>query len=544
MKDYLQKHTNPPVFFVSAFIVLAFVIWGIVAPAQLGAIASDINTWIAQTFGWWYMLVVTLFLIFVLVLMFSRWGHVKLGPDDSEPEWSTWSWFSMLFTAGMGIGLVFYGVAEPIFHFNSPPVGEGGTGQAALKAMGITLFHWGLHPWAVYIVIGLSLGYFCYRRDLPMRPASALYPLIGKGIYGPVGHAIDILAVFGTLFGLATSLGLGATQINAGLNEVFGISIGATSQVIIIGVITAVAVTSVMLGVDAGIRRLSVINLYLAILLAVFVFVVGPTTFILEFMVNSTGYYVQHLPERSFEMYSFSQAGSDWLKSWTLFYWGWWISWSPFVGMFIARVSRGRTIRQFIAGTLLAPVGASIVWFAIFGGSAIRMILDDSSNPLASAGTTDAMFILLNQLPILPILSTLTALLAILVVALFFATSSDSGSLVVDMLTNGGDPHPVWQQRLFWAVLEGVVAAVLLASGWAASGEASAALQPLQTAAVTTGLSFSLVMIFMAWGLTRGLMQERVPGHPGRKARFPYPSQPPREEEMRKGSRSTGSSRA
>lgn len=360
-----------------------------------------------------------------------------------------------------------------------------------------------------------------------MRPASALYPLIGKGIYGPVGNAIDILAVFGTLFGLATSLGLGATQINAGLNEVFGLSIGATSQVIIIGLITAVAVTSVMLGVDAGIRRLSVINMYLAILLAVFVFVVGPTVFILEFMVSSTGNYLQHLPETSFQMYSFSEAGSEWLASWTLFYWGWWISWSPFVGMFIARVSRGRTIRQFIAGTLLAPVGASVVWFAIFGGSAMKYLLDDPNNPLSNAGTTDAMFILMDQLPILSSLGTAASLLAIIVVALFFATSSDSGSLVVDMLTNGGDTNPIWQQRLFWAVLEGVIAAVLLAAGWAATGDATAALGPLQTAAVATGLPFSIVMIFMCWGLVRALSQERAPGVPGRKDRFPYPSQPP-----------------
>ena len=533
MLAYLKQHTNPPVFLISAAVILAFVTWGVLAPSQLGSIAGVVNSWITQKLGWWYMLSATLFLVFVIVLLCSRWGHIRLGPDDSRPEWSTMSWFAMLFTAGMGIGLVFYGVAEPIFHFNSPPVGEGGTGQAALRAMGITLFHWGLHPWAIYIVVGLSLGYFCFRKDLPMRPASALYPLIGKGIYGPVGNAIDILAVFGTLFGLATSLGLGATQINTGLNEVFGLPVNATSQVVIIGLITAVAVGSVMLGIDAGVRRLSVINLYLAMLLAVFVFVVGPTVFILEFMVSSTGYYLQHLPESSFQMYSFSQAGSDWLGNWTLFYWGWWISWSPFVGMFIARVSRGRTIRTFIGGTLLAPVGASVVWFAIFGGSAVRYILDDAENPLANAGTTDAMFTLMNQLPVWPVLGTVASLLAILVVALFFATSSDSGSLVVDMLTNGGDPHPIWQQRMFWAILEGVVAAVLLAAGWAAAGEASTALDPLQTAAVATGLPFSLVMVFMCWGLMRALINERAPGLPGRRDRYVYPSQPPAMDDKR-----------
>ncbi|SHF20439.1 choline/glycine/proline betaine transport protein [Modicisalibacter ilicicola DSM 19980] len=532
MRDYLKEHTNPPVFIISAVIILAFVAWGVALPSQLDKIAKMINGWITADFGWWYMLVTTLFLIFIIVVMFSSWGKIRLGPDDSRPDWSTLSWFAMLFTAGMGIGLVFFGVAEPIFHFNSPPVGEGGTSETALRAMGITLFHWGLHPWAVYIVMGLSLGYFCFRKNLPMRPAAALYPLIGKHIYGPIGNAIDILAVFGTLFGLATSLGFGATQINTGLNVLFGVSVGAIPQVVIIGLITAVAVTSVMLGIDAGIRRLSVINLFLAMILAAFVFFVGPTIFILEFMVSSTGYYLQHLPERSFQMYSFSEAGSDWLASWTLFYWGWWISWSPFVGMFIARVSRGRTIRQFIAGTLLAPVGASIAWFSIFGGSAIKAILDDPDNPLADAGTTDAMFTLMEQLPVLSILGTLGSLVAILVVTLFFATSSDSGSLVVDMLTNGGDPNPIWQQRMFWAVLEGVVAAVLLAAGWTAAGDAASALTPLQTAAVASGLPFSFVLLFMCWGLVRGLSQESALTESGRRLRkYPYPSQPPREDE-------------
>jgi len=527
MRDYLRRHTNLPVFLFSAILALAFVSWGVMAPSHLGTIASDINNWITQVFGWWYMLCASGFLVLVLILMCSRWGRIRLGPDDSRPEWSTLSWFSMLFTAGMGIGLVFFGVAEPVFHLNNPPVGEGGTSQAALKSMEITVFHWGLHPWAIYIVVGLSLGYFCFRRGLPMRPAAALYPLIGKHIYGPVGHLIDILAVFGTLFGLATSLGLGATQINAGLNDVFGMEIGATSQVIIIGLITAVAVTSVMLGLDAGIRRLSVLNMYLASLLAVFVFVVGPTIFILELMVNSTGNYLQHLPENSFQMYSFSPAGSEWLGNWTLFYWGWWISWSPFVGIFIARVSRGRTIRSFIGGTLMAPVGASIVWFAIFGGSALERILSDPDNPLMDAGTNNAMFILLSQLPVWPVLGTLASLLAILVVSLFFATSSDSGSLVVDMLTNGGDPHPRKAQRLFWAVLEGVIAAVLLAAGWAVAGDATAALNPLQTAAVAMGLPFSLALVLMSWGLIRGLSQEHAHS-PGRRDRYVYPS-PPRE---------------
>lgn len=507
-QGYFQRHTNPPVFFTSAFLILAFVLWGVLAPAQLGNVASAVNAWITEFFGWWYILSVTGFLVFVIILLLSPWARIRLGKDDERPEWPTWSWFSMLFTAGMGIGLVFYGVAEPIFHFTDPPVGEGGTQGAATTAMNLTFFHWGVHPWAIYIVLGLSLGYFAFRHDLPLRPASAFYPLIGEGIHGVVGHVIDVLAVFGTLFGLATSLGLGASQINAGLGQVFGITTGPTVQVLIIAVITAVAVGSVLAGLDAGIRRLSVLNMYLAILLAAFVFIVGPTLFILEFMVQSAGNYIQNLPSTSMQMFTFSDTGDQWFQSWTLFYWGWWISWSPFVGLFIARISRGRTIRQFILGTLFAPLGASIVWFSIFGGSAIHGILRQGSEALANAGTTDAMFVLMSHLQVAPALATVASLLAVVVVAIFFATSSDSGSLVIDILTNGGDPEPQWQQRLFWAVLEGVVAAILLVAGALGAGDA---LSALQTASVASGLPFSIVLVVMCWGLARGLREDTVP---------------------------------
>lgn len=502
VRSYVREHTNPPVFLVSAVMILAFVAWGVVAPGQLGSVADSVMGWISTYFGWWYVVSVTGFVVFVLVLLFSPYARLKLGKEDEEPSWSTWSWFSMLFTAGMGIGLVFYGVAEPISHFTSPPIGEAETPAAAFEAMSLTFFHWGLHPWAVYIVIGLSLGYFCFRHDLPLRPASAFYPLIGDRVYGWLGNTIDVLAVFGTLFGLATSLGLGATQINSGLSQLFGMPVNATSQVAIIAAVTAVAVTSVMLGVDAGIRRLSVINMYLAIGLAAAVFLAGPTVFILKFVVGSTGHYLQHLPETSLRLFTFSKEGSSWISSWTLFYWGWWIAWSPFVGMFIARVSRGRTIRQFIVGCLLAPTGASIVWFTIFGGTAVKRILENGggAQALKDAGTADALFVLLNQLALPgPLVWGLSAL-GILVVAIFFATSSDSGSFVVDMLTNGGDPHPIWQQRFFWAVLEGTVAAVLLVAGSMSGGDA---LTALQTASVTSGLPFSIVLAFMCWGTFR-----------------------------------------
>ena len=320
---------------------------------------------------------------------------------------------------------------------------------------------------------------------------------------------------FGTLFGLATSLGLGATQISAGLSQVFGLPDSPTTQVLIIAAVTSVAVTSVMLGLDHGVRRLSVVNMYLAMLLAAFVFVAGPTLFILEFMVDSTGYYIQHLPETSLRLFALSQEGSGWISDWTVFYWAWWIAWSPFVGLFIARISRGRTIRQFVTGCLLAPTGASIVWFTTFGGSALELLLGGSNQALSEAGTNDALFVLLNQLSLPgPVISVLS-LLAILVVAIFFATSSDSGSLVVDMLTNGGDPNPVAQQRLFWAILEGLIAAVLLVAGAAATGNA---LSALQTASLTSGLPFSIVLALMCVGLMRRLRQEPISRlAPGRK---------------------------
>lgn len=502
---YLNRHTNPPVFIISALIALCFVSWGAFAPAHLSSVMSPVMDFITTYFGWWFVLSVTGLVGFVVYLFFSQYGHVKIGSDDEEPEWGLWSWFSMLFTAGMGIGLVFFGVAEPIFHFNGPPIGTGGSVQAAYDAMGLTFFHWGLHPWAIYIVVGLSLGYFCFRHGLPLRPAAAFYPLIGERIYGWIGNTIDILAVFGTLFGLATSLGLGAIQINAGLESIFGVASSEVAQVIIIAVVTAIAVASVMLGLAGGIRRLSVVNMILAAILAAVVFVIGPTLFILEFFSESLGTYIQQLPSLSFQLFALSSEGSDWMSSWTLFYWAWWISWSPFVGMFLARISRGRTIREFILGTLLAPVGVSMAWFTIFGGSALHSIFQGTGAALEGAGTSDAMFILLEVLSGPGLFLTLLSLLAVLVVAIFFATSSDSGSLVVDMLTNGGDPNPIWQQRFFWAVLEGVIAAVLLIAGAAVAGDPLGA---LQTAAVAVGLPFSFVLVGMAWGLMRQLRQE------------------------------------
>lgn len=502
MRSYIREHTNPPVFIISAVMVVVFLLAGWLFTDTVSSGATALQNFITQYFGWFYILGVSAFLVFVVGLLFTRYGRVKLGPDDSRPEFGTTAWFAMLFTAGMGIGLVYFSVSEPVTHFTSPPVGEGGTPAAAEEALNLTFFHWGLHPWAIYITLGLALAYFSFRRGLPLRPSAALYPLIGDRINGPIGYAVDILAVFGTIFGLATSLGLGAGQIASGLNTVFGTPTGTGMEILLIAGITLIAVTSVMLGIDKGIRNLSLINLWLAAGLALLVFIVGPTVFILNGLAGNIGYYAQNLLGTSFEMFTFADGGNDWQASWTLFYWGWWISWSPFVGMFIARISYGRTLRQFIVGVLLAPTGASFVWFTIFGDTAIRSIIQGTGGGIADAESSNALFVFLEQLPMGGIITFIASLVAIIVVVLFFATSSDSGSLVVDILTNGGDPNPLWQQRLFWAVTEGAVAAILLLVG---------GLSALQTASITAGLPFGVVLLFVAYGLVKGLQEERLP---------------------------------
>lgn len=505
---YLREHTSPPVFVTSALLAVAFVSWGVLSPASLGSVADSVNAWITDTLGWLYIFSATGFLVFVIVLMASRYGRVKLGPSDSTPEYGTVSWFAMLFTAGMGIGLVFYAVSEPISHFTAPPTGDGSSPEAARNAMLYTFFHWGLHPWAIYIVLGLSLGYFAFRKGLPLRPAAALYPILKDRINGWPGYLVDIIAVFGTLFGLATSLGIGAQQVAAGLDAVFGWENTTTLQVVLIAAITAIAITSLMLGLDKGIRRLALINLWLALALMLFVFFFGPTRDLLNSLASNIGTYVQEVPGLSFETFTDGGNGTaaEWQSSWTLFYWGWWISWSPFVGMFLARISYGRTIRNFVAGCLFAPVGASMVWLTVFGDSALELVQADPADPLAEAAPETAIYVLLAQLPVPEFVVLLASLLTIFVVVLFFATSSDSGSLVVDILTNGGDPNPRWQQRLFWAVLEGVIAAVLLTAGAVAGTDA---LSALQTASIVAGLPLGIVLVLMAVGLTRALRDER-----------------------------------
>src|SRR5690606_8541170 len=416
-----------------------------------------------------------------------------LGPDHSTPDYSYASWFAMLFAAGMGIGLMFFGVAEPIMHFVDPPVGDPLTAAAARQSMRITFFHWGIHAWAIYGVVALSLAYFGFRHGLPLRIRSSLYPLIGERIYGPIGHAVDNFAVLGTIFGLATSLGFGVIQINAGLNYLLGVEVSVLVQVILIAVITLIATVSVVAGLDKGIRRLSEFNMLMAALLLAVVLMAGPTLHLLQAFVQNTGVYVSILFSVTFNLYAYEPT--SWLGGWTLFYWGGWIAWSPCVGMFIARISRGRTVREFVTGVLLVPLGFTFMWMTIYGNTALHMVAIEGVTGLSDAVAADtsvALFRFLEELP----LTSITSILAVLLVAIFFVTSSDSGSLVIDMLTSKFEEEsPVWQ-RIFWALLEGTVAIALLIAG---------GLGALQAATLASALPFTVIMLLMCWGLFRAL---------------------------------------
>ena len=495
---------HPAVFVASATIVVAFLAFGVIVPETASRAFGNLQAFITEYFGWFYLLAVTSFLIFLAWLGLGRYGAIRLGQPDERPEFKFGAWFAMLFSTGMGIGLVFWSVAEPILHYQNPPTGEGLTPEAARQAMVYTFFHWGLHAWAVYVVLGLSVAYFSYRHRLPLTIRSIFYPLLGDRIYGPAGHVIDVLAVFGTLFGLATSLGFGAMQLNTGLNVLLGLPVSVGYQVAIIGSITAIAVISVLSGLDRGLKWLSIFNLTLALVVLAFVIVAGPTLFIMRLFVDSTGGYLQQLIGMSLNTDPIGD--SSWYKDWTIFYWGWWIAWSPFVGIFIARVSRGRTIRQFIGGALALPTLFVFLWMAAFGGSALHFEIFDDTAGIATAvseDTTIALYALLDKLPI----TTFASGLATLLIATYFVTSSDSGTHVVDALMSRGKKHSPRRQRVIWGVTEGAVAATLLIVG------GQKALDSLQTGAITAGLPVAVILCFACFSLVRALGREfRVEG--------------------------------
>ncbi len=490
------REQHKPVFVTASLIIFALIIFCVIYASTAADAFQKLNGWITSGVGWWYILIVTGFVIFAIYCAISRIGTIRLGKDDEEPEFGVLSWFAMLFAAGMGIGLVFYSVAEPLSHYITPPEAggiEGSTDAAANQAMELTLFNWGLHAWGIYVVVGLGLAYMTFRKGRPLAVRWLLEPLIGRErVEGWIGHLVDVVAIVGTLFGVATSLGFGIQQISAGLEYLGWLTVNNWVVVIMIFLITSLAIFSVVTGVTKGLRWLSNINMAVAALLAAFVLVLGSTLFLLQSWVQNMGNYIATLPDMMLRTAPF--ADDTWMADWTIFYWGWWLSWAPFVGMFVARISRGRTIREFIAGVLLLPTFISAIWFTIFGDSGILRqqqegnMLDDGS---VNANTS--LFQLLDGFP----LAAVTSVIAIIVVVMFFVTSSDSGSLVVDMLATGGKIETPVLTRVYWASLEGVTAAVLLLVGGTDS------LTALQTMSIATAVPFSIVMVLACISLLR-----------------------------------------
>ena len=490
-------HVSVPVFATSAALIISFILFGVIAPEFANTVFQGAQKWIADTFGWFLILVTNAALVLTVYLAFSRFGDIRLGHQTEQPEYSLMSWVAMLFSAGIGIGLLYWAVAEPLYHFFAPPVGEAESVEAAKQAMVLAFFDWGLHGWAIYCIVALSLAYFHYRHGLPLSIRSALYPLIGEKIYGPWGHAVDVLAVFGTMFGVVTSLGLGVMQISSGLETFVGIPESIYVQLILIAIITGFATISVLAGLDGGIKRISNLNIYLSFVLLAFVVIVGPTLYILDSFIENVGNYIGSIVHWSFWVESYS--GTDWQVDWTLFYWAWWISWSPFVGIFIARISRGRTIREFLLGVLLIPTTILFFWFTAFGGTALKMELE--GNPGLIEATKEsygsAIFKLIEFFPGTPLIGGVIMVM----IVIWFVTSSDSASFVIDMLTAGGHANPPKIQRLFWAITEGVIAAILLVAG---------GLKALQAAAVVAGFPFAFVLLTMMYSLLRGLGRDRL----------------------------------
>ncbi|WP_134701890.1 BCCT family transporter [Ammoniphilus sp. YIM 78166] len=485
------------VFIISIVFVILFVLWGVISPENLADTTSQLLQLTINQFGWFYLFSTFGFLVFSIYLAFSKYGNIRLGTDDDEPEFSNVTWLAMLFSAGMGIGLVFWGVAEPMYHYLNPPpdVTAAQTPEAARLALRYSFFHWGLHPWGVYTIIALSLAYFNYRKGYSGLISSTFYPLIGERVNGPIGKAIDTLAIIATVFGVATSLGLGTLQINGGFSHLLGVPNHLIVQLMIIGVVTILYMLSATTGLEKGIKTLSNINLLLAVILLLITLIAGPSTFIFDAFTSTVGGYVQNLIAMSLRLTPFTQ--NPWVGSWTLFYWAWWIAWAPFVGMFIARVSKGRTIKEFVLGVLLVPSLFSFVWFSVFGGTALNfeMFQDVPIGEAVQEDITSALFITLQQLP----LGTLLAGLATMLIITFFVTSADSATFVLGMLSTNGDQDPPTKVKLTWGLLQSSIAAVLLLSG---------GLQGLQTASIIAALPFAVIMVFMCFSVKKALEEE------------------------------------
>ncbi|WP_423824018.1 choline BCCT transporter BetT [Salinisphaera sp. SPP-AMP-43] len=512
-----EDRLNPVVFYGSALTIVAFSLWTMIFTDQAQSTISAVKSWISATFGWYYFLTVIIYLVFVIGVAVSRFGRIRLGPEQSRPDFNLFSWSAMLFSAGIGIGVIFYGIAEPLTQFYNAPDVPDDQAMAARHAMEITFLHWGISGWAIYSLVGMSLAFFSYRYDLPLTIRSALYPLFGKKIYGWIGHTVDIAAVVATVFGIAAALGIGIVQLNFGMEYMFGITANVWTQVGLVVAIVAFATISAVTGVEKGIRRLSEFNILLAVLLLLFVLFTGRTLFLLNTFVTNIGDYLTDFVSLSTNTFSFSQPTS-WLDGWTLFFWAWWIAWAPFVGLFLARISRGRTIGEFVAGTMTLPILFMMIWMSLLGNSAIDMVMQGGTEfgQQVMDNPPSGIYLFLNQLP-LPLLSTLGVTILGIV---FFVTSGDSGALVLSnftsILKDVNSDAPVWM-RIIWSAIIGVVTLALLLAGSGTSG-----LSTLQSAVVVAGLPFSVVLFFMIAGLWKALKMEvykvdsqrvSLPGH-------------------------------
>ncbi|MHC3967936.1 choline BCCT transporter BetT, partial [Pseudomonas aeruginosa] len=490
---------NPPVFYGAAILILLFAAVVIGFPQRAGEWLLAAQTWASQTVGWYYLLAMTLYLIFVVVTALSGYGKIKLGADHDEPEFSYLSWAGMLFAAGISITLFFFCVSEPLTHFLQPPQGEAGTQEAARQAMELLFLHWGLHGWGVFALVAMALAYFAYRHNLPLALRSALYPLIGKRINGPVGYTVDCFGIIATVFGLGADMGFGVLQLNSGLDYLYAIPHTHPVQMALIVLMMGAAISVAVSGVDKGIRILSDINMLLACSLLLFVLFAGPTQHLLNTLVQNVGDYLGHLPGKSFDLYAYG-GPSDWLGSWTVFYWAWWIAWAPFVGLFIARISRGRTIREFVFGVLFIPLGFTLAWMSIFGNSALEQALGGASElgRVAIEQPSMALYQMLQNYPWSRAVITVTVLVSFV----FFVTSADSGTVVLSTLSaHGGsadDDGPKWL-RVFWGSVTALVTGGLLFAG---------SIDALKSAVVLTSLPFSLILLLMMWGLHKAFYME------------------------------------
>lgn len=489
-----KKGKDNKVFYISLIIVLIISLWGIISPETFGSIANNVFNFLTTEFGWFYLITMFFFVVFMLVLAFSRYGNVKLGPDNSKPEYTFISWFAMLFSAGMGIGLVFWGVAEPLNHYINPMGVKAATSEAANFAIFSSFLHWGIHPWANYAVIALPLAYMQFRKNKPGLISSIFIPLIGEEkVQGPIGKFIDILAIFATVSGVATSLGLGVLQINSGLNYLFGIPINTLVNIIIIVTVTCLFMASAISGLDKGIKMLSNTNVILAAALMMLTFILGPTLKIVNSFTNGVGAYFGNFIEESFKINAFGDNG--WINGWRIFYWAWWIAWAPFVGVFIARISKGRTIKEFILGVTLVPALGSFLWFAVFGTTGISLGPEVAAE--AVKVTETALFVVMEYLP----LGNIISLVAILLLCTFFVTSADSATFVLAMMSRNGDLNPDTKTKVVWGVIQSMMAFALMLAG---------GLQVLQTASIAAAFPFAFVMIFACFSFLKELRNEDV----------------------------------